>query len=91
MLIHPDCDLGGKYFHEIVTEPYVVKKEVGVPHNSLGSFRVGDVDSEGQIKPFDIIKVLRKDKTFDIVPYYHVGVYLGNREVFHYHDEDRKD
>lgn len=91
MLIHPDCDLRGKYFHDIVTEPYVIKKEVGASHNSFASFRVGDVDGEGEIKPFDIIKVKKKDETFNIVPYYHVGVYLGNREVFHYHDEDRKE
>lgn len=85
LLIHP----GGEYFHEIVKEPYVVKKEVGVAQNGLASFRVaGNLDKN--IKPFDIIKVLRKDEIFDIVPYYHVGVYLGDKRVFHFHDEHRK-
>lgn len=71
LYIHPKANSYGR-FEDIVN------------HNSYNNAFVVKVDL-WNAKPLDVIKVEKKDKAYGI-PFYHVGVYLGNNQVCHVYD-----
>jgi len=73
--VHPKVN-SYEYFSSLITNPYVIKKDI--PHRHEPGFWSdtfwAPVNAENYFKPLDIVWVGRRDTG---IPFYHVGIYLG--------------
>jgi len=85
--IHPEAK-NWKYFYNVITSPYVIKKEVGSSDSTHFVFFIhgsGTIpsDLDRHFKPLDVVKI-REVSLLSGMRYYHFGVFLGNNEIVNF-------
>ncbi|KLL01978.1 MAG: hypothetical protein MRERC_2c025 [Mycoplasmataceae bacterium RC_NB112A] len=94
--VHPHAN-SWKTFNELITSPYVIKKDLPYEYRTSSHWEfdgyVGEYvdkiegvnytrESSKYLKPLDIVKVNMIEPPY--ISFYHFGVYLGNNEVCHF-------